>query len=116
MNRDDLQLLHEALVYRRKRALSPGDAIRLRGILDRVEGLLLSPPGVRLTLRLSPPEQELVRREVPGYREALTQRGSSGEGSILANRLDELVFRLSGSERGARGLSRRVRSFLKRHW
>ncbi len=116
MTRDDLQLLHEALVYRRKRALPPGDAIRLRGILDRVEGLLISPPGTQLSLRLSPPEQELVRREVPKYREALTQRGSSREGRYLADRLDRLVRRLSGPDHGARGVLNRLRQLLRRYW
>ncbi len=116
MTRDDLQLLHEALVYRRKRALSPGDAIRLRGILDRVEGLLLSPPDAQLSLRLSPPEQELVRREVPRYREALTQRGSSREGPRLADRLDVIVRRLTGADHGVQGVFNRLRRSLKRYW
>ena len=115
MTRDDLQLLREALVYRRKRALPPGDAVRLRGVLDRVEELLLSPQGSRLALRLSPPEQELLRREVPFYREALTQRGSSGQGEHLADRLDSLVAELTGANLGARGLWNRLRKYLKRY-
>jgi hypothetical protein len=62
--------------------------------------LLLDPAGAG-RLRLSPPEQAMLHREVPLYCEALTQRGGSEAGSQEARRLRELL-RLLASGAGAR--------------
>lgn len=96
--RSDLELLHRALSYRRKRIHEPGALVRLQGLLDRVEELLLDPAGAA-RLRLSPPEQALLHREVPLYCEELTRRGGSEAGALEARRLRELL-RLLATGRG----------------
>jgi hypothetical protein len=108
LNRADLQLLHEALTYARKRTFLPADSVRLQGVLDRVEELLLDSvvaarkeatqaPRPRPGLRLSPPEQVVLRREILAYCEVLTHRGASTEGSREAKRLREILDILTDS-------------------
>lgn len=91
MSRADLVLLHEALVYTRKRSFQPVEAVRLQGLQERVEGLLLDRSANEGRLRLSPPEQEVLARELPRYCEAMTQRGGSTEGLRQAERLRQLL-------------------------
>jgi hypothetical protein len=92
--RSDLELLHRALAYRRKRVHEPGAVVRMQGLLDRVEELLLEPAGAS-RLRLSPPEQALLHREVPLYCEELTRRGAAEAGAQEARRLRELLHLLA---------------------
>jgi hypothetical protein len=125
LGRTDLQLLHEALTYARKRTFLPADSVRLQGVLDRVEELLLdsvvasddaandnmpSPgpgtPARTVSLRLSPPEQTVLRREIMAYCEALTRRGGSPEGAREAKRLHEILEILTGAHRRLRWLKR----------
>ena len=102
LNRSDLELLYRALAYRRKRVHEQGAAIRLQGLLDRVEGLLLDPTG-ETRLRLSPPEQALLHREIPLYCHELTRRGGSETGAQEARRLRELLRALAtGGRRSLR--------------
>jgi len=93
--RADLELLHRGLVFRRKRVREQVVVVRLQGLLDRVEGLLLQDPG-RVSLRLSPPEQEILQREISLYCEDLTRRGGSLEGRREARRLESIVAGLTG--------------------
>ena len=101
-SRTDLELLYEALLYLRKRVFQPADAVRLQGLLDRVEEMILRSAEDELSLRLSPPEQEVLRREAPRYYEALTQRGGSAEGARSAARLRSLLDALA-PEPGLKG-------------
>jgi hypothetical protein len=104
--RADLELLHRALAYRRKRIHEQGAAVRVQGLLDRVETLLLGGSGP--PLRLSPPEQDVLLREIPLYCEELTRRGGSEAGAAEARRLREMMEPLAG------GLS--LQAQLKRWW
>ena len=90
LTRADLVLLHEALAYTRKRSFLPAETVRLQGVQDQVEALLLG-GGASGSLRLSPPEQEVLAREIPRYCEALTQRGGSEKGTHDAARLRALL-------------------------
>ncbi len=106
LTREDLELLHRALAYRVKRMHDQAALIRLRGVLGRVESLLLA-EDLQASLRLSPPEQEALARELPLYAAELTQRGGSERGSLEARRLAEIERRLSGRRRPwGRGFSR----------
>jgi len=108
LTRADLVLLHEALSYARKRVFLPAESIRLQGILDRVEELLLragaGDPGVggaedgslAVRLRLSPPEREILEKEIANYSEALRQRGGSAAGAEEAARLRLILDRIAG--------------------
>jgi len=88
---EDLQLLHEALSYARKRTWQPAEQIRLQGVLDRVEAMLLRSPEAQTSLRLSPPEQEVLEAQVQRYCEAMTQRGASPRGRHEVKRLEHLL-------------------------
>lgn len=112
LTRADLDLLHRALSYRAKRVHDQAALVRLRGLLTRVEALLLDETG-RLSLRLAPPEQETLCRELPLYAEEMTQRGGSEQGAREAKRLRELVVVMAGGGRRS-GLSRLWRRFLRR--
>ena len=98
-SRADLELLYETLLYLRKRAFQPADAVRIQGILDRVEELILKGTEFGGSLRLSPPEQEALRREIPRYCEALTQRGAAADGARVARRLRDLLNLLAPDTR-----------------
>ncbi|MBK8232775.1 MAG: hypothetical protein IT349_08705 [Candidatus Eisenbacteria bacterium] len=91
----ELKLLHEALAFRAKRVFDPAESVRLRGLLERVEDILLAPPDARPALRLSPPEQEVLVRQVLGYCAELTGRGASQLGREQAARLRQLVDRIA---------------------
>jgi hypothetical protein len=95
--RADLDLLHRALAYRRKRIHELAGVVRMQGLLDRVEELILR-EDVSPVLRLSPPEQEMLRREIPLYCRELTGRGASEAGAGEARRLQELVALLAGAK------------------
>jgi hypothetical protein len=95
LTRADLELLHRALSYRAKRVHDQASLVRLRGLLERVESLILD-EAVQSTLRLSPPEQELLARELPLYAAEMTQRGGSEQGAIEARRLAEITGTLTG--------------------
>ena len=95
----DLRLLHEALSYARKRAYQQAEMIRVQGLQERVEELLLGATDSPHALRLSPPEQEVLAKEIPLYCEALTQRGGSIQGTRDAARLREVLELLVGSGR-----------------
>lgn len=97
LTRSDLQLLHEALAYARKRSYRQASAVRVQGVLERVEELLLAPESGRRSLRLSPPEQEVIEREVPIYCDALTQRGGTLQGVQESERLRWIVTFLTGA-------------------
>lgn len=106
LTRADLELLHRALSYRVKRVHDQAALVRLRGLLDRVEALILE-ETVHASLRLSPPEQELLTRELPLYAAEMTQRGGSEQGAIEARRLEEIERSLAGRRRPwGRGFSR----------
>jgi hypothetical protein len=90
LTRADLVLLHGALAYMRKRSFQPVEAVRLQGLLDRLEELLLDSSEQAGQLRLSPPEQEVLSKEILRYCEALTQRGASSAGLEEAARLQEI--------------------------
>ena len=106
LTRADLELLHRALAYRIKRVHDQAVLVRLGGVLGRVESLLLA-EDLRVSLRLSPPEQEALARELPLYAAEMTQRGGSETGAIEARRLAEIERRLSGRSRPwGRGFSR----------
>jgi hypothetical protein len=98
LTRADLELLHRALSYRVKRVHDQAAVVRLRGLLDRVEALLLDPAGTHL-LRLAPPEQETLEREMPLYAAEMTQRGGSIQGAAEARRLVEITQVLTGRRR-----------------
>jgi hypothetical protein len=108
----DLQLFHEALAYVRKRSYQQADAVRIQGLIDRVEEILLETQGPVRQLRLSPPEQEVLSREIPVFCEALTGRGSSPEGAREAARLERILEALGGAARRPR--SRWWRKFFRR--
>lgn len=91
----DLRLLHEALQYRARRVREPGESVRLVGLLDRVEELLLDRGNEPRSLRLSPPEQEVLVRQVLAYCAELTGRGASQLGRTQALELKGLVERVS---------------------
>lgn len=92
----DLRLLHEALAYARKRSFQQAEAVRVAGLLDRIEELLLHPRQGAHSLRLSPPELEVLVKEIPLYCEALTQRGASPQGAAEATRLEQILALLAG--------------------
>jgi hypothetical protein len=98
----DLQLFHEALAFVRKRSYQRADSVRIQGLMDRVEEILLETQGPVRQLRLSPPEQEVLAREIPVYCEALTGRGSSPEGARVAARLERILEALGGEARRPR--------------
>ncbi len=91
----DLKLLHEALRYRVKRVFEPAESVRLTGILDRVEELLLNRTAEARGLRLSPPEQDVLARQVLAYCAELTGRGASEVGRQQAMQLKRLVVTIS---------------------
>ena len=95
LTREDLELLHEALSYMRKRVFEQAETIRVRGMVERIEDLLLDAPE-RAHFRLAPPEIETLERQVLAYRGALTQRGASTEARERARQLDRLVARIVG--------------------
>ncbi len=95
LDRRDLQLLHEALTYLAKRSFQPADAVRIHGLQERVEDLLLDAEAGPSSLRLSPPEQDVLARAIPVYCDALTQRGGSLQGSAEAERLRWIVRRIA---------------------
>ena len=99
LNGADLRLLHEALTYTRKRSYRQVESVRIQGLLDRVEELLLDPDAPAQALRLSPPEQDLLAKEIPLYCEALTQRGGSVQGAREAARLREVLEIMVGGRR-----------------
>ena len=98
----DLKLLHEALRYRARRVMEPGESVRLTGLLERVEDLLLDRGGDARSLRLSPPEQEVFARQVLAYCAELTGRGASQLGRTQAQELRGLVERVSPGRRRKR--------------
>jgi hypothetical protein len=102
LTRADLELLHRALSYRVKRVHDQAALVRLRGLLGRVETLILE-EAVQSSLRLSPPEQELLARELPLYAAEMTQRGGSEQGAVEARRLAEINSILSGRRGPPRG-------------
>jgi hypothetical protein len=99
LTRADLELLHRALTYRVKRVHDQVALVRLRGLLDRVEGVILEDAEGTPSLRLSPPEQELLTRELPLYAAEMTQRGGSEQGRMEARRLSEMLRILTGRRR-----------------
>jgi hypothetical protein len=99
LTRADLELLHEALSYMRKRVFEQAETIRVRGMIERIEDLLLDSPE-RARFRLAPPELETLERQVSAYCEALTQRGASTEARERARELDRLVGRVVGRSAG----------------
>ncbi len=107
--RGDLELLHAALSYMRKRIFDQGEAVRISGMITRIEDLLLAEPGEAQNLRLSPPEQGALRRQVFAYCEELTHRGASEEGKGDATRPRSLVERLTKRTSPVRGWFRRLR-------
>ena len=98
LTRCDLQLLHEALSYMRKRVFDQAELVRLKGVIDQLEDLLLDKDGEPL-LRLSPPEQDVLERQVEGYCAELTGKYASRDGRQQASRLRGLVERLGGRRR-----------------
>jgi hypothetical protein len=102
----DLRLLYEALAYARRRSFAPVEGIRLQGILDRLDEILLGTgeepqAAAEGSFRLSPPEQEVLDKQIPLYCEALTQRGASPEGAAEAARLREILQILTGRKPGS---------------
>lgn len=91
----DLKLLYEALQYRARRVREPGESVRLAGLVDRVEELLLGRGAEPRNLRLSPPEQEVLARQVLAYCAELTGRGASQLGRSQAQELKVLIERVS---------------------
>lgn len=92
--REELSLLLEALRYQSRRVREPVEAVRLRGLVDRLEEMLLASvetPAVGGALRLSPPEQEVLLRQVDSYCEELTRRGASLAGRDEARRLRAIL-------------------------
>lgn len=130
LTRDDLELLRRALVFRRKRLHEPAARVRLDGLLDRVEALVLEQgrsrnqpeaapsgpeaadgpagPGVA-GLRLSPPEVDLLRREIPLYVAEMTGRGSSPAARQEAARMRGILAALDRPASPLAGWLRRVR-------
>ena len=98
LSRSDLQLLHEALSYMRKRVFDQAELVRLKGVIEQLEDLLLEKEGTPL-LRLSPPEQDVLERQVTAYCEELTGRYASQDGRGQARRLRALVQQLGGRRR-----------------
>jgi hypothetical protein len=91
LTRSDLELLHEALSYMRRRVFDQAEGIRLKGVLDRIEEMLLEPVPEARALRLSPPEQEAMERQVETFCQELTQRGASQQGRAQADRLRQHI-------------------------
>jgi hypothetical protein len=110
LTRPDLELLHEALSYMRKRVFDQAEAVRIKGVLDRIEELLLDPTTERRLLRLSPPEQEAMERQVESFCVELTRRGASQRGREQATRLRSLI----GSNAGSSSLWGRIRRMFGR--
>lgn len=90
LRRQDLQLLHEALSYMRKRVFDQAEQVRLKGLVERLEDLLLESAG-STRLRLSPPEQEVLERQVEAYCTELTGRYAAESSRAQADRLRSLV-------------------------
>jgi hypothetical protein len=107
LSREDLELLHEAFAYMRKRVFDQAELVRIKGIAGRLEELLLAPPEDPAVLRLSPPEQETFGRQVASYCAELTRRGSSAEGREQAARLERIAANF-GRPPVARGWLRRL--------
>lgn len=107
LTRADLELLHEALSYMRKRVFDQAETIRVRGMVERIEDLLLDSPE-RAHFRLAPPELETLERQVGAYCEALTQRGASTEAREQARELGGLVARIVGRPAGKTSWWRRL--------
>lgn len=106
LTRADLELLHEALSYMRKRVFDQVELVRVRGMITRIEDLLLDSPE-HAHLRLAPPELETLERQASAYTEAITQRGASAEARDRARELERLVVRIVGTG-GPRGWWRRL--------
>jgi hypothetical protein len=106
--RADLELLHVALSYMRKRIFDQGESVRVTGMIERIEDLLLAQPGEAQNLRLSPPEQGVLRRQVFAYCDELTHRGAATEGREQAKRLREIVERMTKRPSPARSWFRRL--------
>ncbi len=134
LSRGDLELLRRALVFRRKRVHDQAALVRLQGILDRVEALVLDQGQASAlpaeearsageatsrsrsgsgALRLSPPEVDLLGREIPLYCAEMTGRGSSPAAVAEAGRLDELLRLLAGRRRRS-GMAGRLWRWLRR--
>src|SRR5690606_3613918 len=110
LTRPDLELLHEALSYMRKRVFDQAESVRIKGVLDRIEEMLLDPTTERRLLRLSPPEQEAMERQVESFCVELTRRGAWQQGREQAARLRALV----GSNAGSGSLRSRIRRIFGR--
>lgn len=107
LTRADLELLHEALSYMRKRVFDQAELVRVRGMIARIEDLLLGAPD-RARFRLAPPEVETLDRQIRAYCEALTQRGASVESRDRARRLEHLGARITGRSGGRSAWWRRL--------
>lgn len=103
----DLELLREALVYRSKRVFLQGEAVRLHGLTERVLDLLLESAGGKRALRLSPPEQEVMARQVEAYCAELSGGMASPENRDEAARLRRIVGILAPNAPGAPGAAKR---------
>ena len=106
MTRSDLELLHEALSYMRRRVFDQAESVRIKGVLDRIEEMLLDPTPEPRLLRLSPPEQEAMERQIESFCVELTQRGASQRGRDQAARLRGLTGSNAGSASGWRWIRR----------
>ncbi len=95
LTRRDLESLHEALTYMRKRVFEPGELVRVRGMIQRLEDILLDQPE-SARFRLSPPELETLDRQLAAYTEAMTQRGASQESRDQAREIQALRTRIGG--------------------
>ncbi|MEZ4649749.1 MAG: hypothetical protein R3E97_13380 [Candidatus Eisenbacteria bacterium] len=107
LTRADLELLHESLTYMRKRVFEQAEVVRVRGMIERIEDLLLDAPE-RAHFRLSPPEIETLERQVRAYCEAMTQRGASAEARDRARQLERLSARIAGRSEGRGSWWRRL--------
>ncbi len=108
--REDLGLLLEAARYQSRRVREPVESVRLRGLVDRLEEMLLASAESGVSggaLRLSPPEQEVLLRQVDSYCEELTGRGASLTGREEARRLRSILSPLR-EERSPLGFWRRL--------
>ena len=107
LTRTDLELLHEALTYMRKRVFEQAEVVRVRGMIERIEDCLLG-ASERAPFRLSPPEIETLERQVRSYCDATTQRGASAEARDRAKQLERLVARIAGRSEGRGSWWRRL--------
>ncbi|MEZ4653411.1 MAG: hypothetical protein R3E12_07380 [Candidatus Eisenbacteria bacterium] len=99
LTRSDLELLHEALSYMRRRVFDQAESVRIKGVLDRIEEMLLDPTTEPRFLRISPPEQEAMERQVESFCVELTHRGAPEAGRQQASRLRRLIGAGAGSSR-----------------